>query len=71
VPDPVTCGTCRYFDNQPETFERTFPGLVSFGSGHASVRDDDGLCRLHDRYLSIRSSCRQHASVVTSPPRDL
>jgi hypothetical protein len=57
-----TCGSCRHFDNTPATFEREFPGLPSFGSGNASVRDDDGICRLHDRHLSTRSSCEHHAT---------
>jgi len=30
-------------------------------SAHAAVRADDGLCRLHDRYLSGRSRCAAHA----------
>jgi hypothetical protein len=53
----VTCAECRHFDNRPEMLERVFPGLTSFGSGNASVRDQDGLCRLHERHLSSRSSC--------------
>jgi hypothetical protein len=57
-----SCGTCRHFDNTAETFERALPGVVSFGSGSASVRDEDGICRLHDRHLSARSSCERYAA---------
>jgi hypothetical protein len=59
-----TCGSCRHFDNTPASFEREFPGLPSFGSADASVRDEDGICRLHDRHLSARSSCEQHAAAA-------
>ena len=56
----MTCGSCRYFDNSPEAFERAFPGLASFGSGNASVRDEDGICRLHDRHLAADSRCENY-----------
>jgi hypothetical protein len=49
-------------------FERAFPGLASFGSGNASVRDEDGICRLHLRHLSTRSGCEHHLAVI-SPTR--
>jgi hypothetical protein len=65
---PVTCGSCRHFDNRPEAFERALPGLASFGSANASVRDEDGLCRLHDRHLSTRSRCDHYVAVI-SPVR--
>ncbi len=54
------CGTCRHFDNAPEAFERLFPGLNSFGSGYASVRDEDGVCRLHERHVSQNSRCERY-----------
>jgi len=59
IPIPVggRCSTCVNFCNDPVYLERVMPGLTSMGSAHASVRADDGVCSLHDRYLSARSSC--------------
>jgi hypothetical protein len=53
--------TCRHFENAPHRMERALPGLATLSSGAASVRDADGICLLHERYLSARSSCAQHA----------
>jgi hypothetical protein len=56
---PVTgrCGTCANFRNDSAYLEKVMPGLTSMSSAHASVRADDGVCILHDRYLSARASC--------------
>jgi hypothetical protein len=51
------CGFCRHFQNAPSVIEAAFPGLTAMSSGSASVRAQDGLCALHDRYLSFRDSC--------------
>jgi len=54
------CATCRHFDNSTATFERAFPGMASFGSAAASVRDRDGICTLHQLHLAARSGCEDH-----------
>jgi hypothetical protein len=41
--------------------EKEYPGLTAMSSGFASVRADDGLCRLHDLYLSSWDTCSSHA----------
>jgi hypothetical protein len=41
--------------------ERVYPGLNTLSSGNASVRKDDGICTLHDRYLSANAHCDQFA----------
>jgi len=51
------CADCVHFDGAARTLEAEIPGLAVMSSGYASVRADDGLCRLHDRYLSGRSRC--------------
>jgi len=51
------CGHCAHFCNDPAFLEKAIPGLISMGSAYASVRADDGICGLHDRYLSARSTC--------------
>jgi hypothetical protein len=51
------CRTCRQFLNDPRQFEALTPGLVSFGSGNASVRADDGLCQHHARYVAASAGC--------------
>ena len=51
------CGACAHFRNEPEYLEAAFAGLASLGSAYGSVRDEDGLCLLHERYLGARCSC--------------
>lgn len=57
------CGSCRHFRNDPAYLEAELPGLASLSSGSASVRDDDGLCLSRERFVSVRSSCANHAAV--------
>ena len=54
------CASCAYFDNAPETLESAFAGLRSLGSGFAAVRDRDGLCSLHERYLPSSAQCDRY-----------
>ena len=57
------CGGCRYFDNNSATLEASFSGLAAMGSGFASVRASDGICRLKGLYLSARAGCRHFKAV--------
>jgi hypothetical protein len=52
-----SCGSCRYFCQAPHEIESQLPGIRSLGSGYASVRAADGICRRHDRYLGASSHC--------------
>ena len=52
-----TCQKCTYFKNDPVFVEEAYPGLTSFSSGFASVRDQDGFCDYNELYLSARDSC--------------
>ncbi len=51
------CASCAHFCSDPSAIERAVPGLLSFGSGYAAVRDGDGLCARHGRYLASGSVC--------------
>jgi len=51
------CFGCRHFVNDPATLEAEIPGLTALSSGYASVRADDGLCRLHATYSNGRRAC--------------
>jgi hypothetical protein len=55
-----SCGSCRYFCQAPHEIESQLPGMRSLGSGHASVRASDGICRRHDRYLAATSRCADY-----------
>lgn len=57
---PRSCATCRHFCADPKAIEAAIPGLITLGSGYASVRSDDGLCERRQRYLSAASSCSQY-----------
>ena len=51
------CGGCAHFRNAPAYLETIFPGLTSLSSAYGSVRGEDGLCLLQDRYLGADCSC--------------
>jgi hypothetical protein len=53
------CRACRHFRNDAAYLEKAFPGLTSLSSGYGSVRTDDGICLLHDRYLRATYACPQ------------
>ena len=57
-----TCADCRHFRNAPAQLEALLPGLRSLGSAYGSVRDSDGVCELHQRYLRSGSRCAAHAA---------
>jgi hypothetical protein len=50
---------CVHFCNDPAKVEAAFGGLTSLSSAYGSTSADDGLCLLHDRYLTARSWCGQ------------
>jgi hypothetical protein len=60
--DHAMCGSCGYFRNDAAYLETVFVGMTSLSSASGSVVAEDGICRLHDRYLSARASCASHAA---------
>ncbi|HUK01632.1 MAG TPA: hypothetical protein VLW26_05080 [Steroidobacteraceae bacterium] len=60
--EAVRCAACRHFEDDPHVLERDIPGLITFSSGLAAVRDGDGLCALKQRYLSRASCCGEFAA---------
>jgi hypothetical protein len=57
-----TCADCRHFRNAPVQIEALLPGLRSLGSAFGSVRDSDGICAWHQRYLRASSRCAAHVA---------
>jgi hypothetical protein len=55
--DRQRCLNCRHFRNDPRYLESVFKGMTILGSAYASVRSNDGICLLHDRYLSADACC--------------
>jgi hypothetical protein len=63
------CRHCRHFVNGAAQVEAALPGLSSLSSAYAAVRDEDGICRVHDRYVAASSRCAEfNAGVFTMPP---
>jgi hypothetical protein len=58
----AACSSCRFFMHEPLALERALPGLASLSSAYSSVRDRDGLCLQHDRYVAASSSCGRHGA---------
>jgi hypothetical protein len=54
---PPSCANCRHFVGAPREVEALLPGMRTLGSAYGAVRATDGICRLHDRYLSPSSHC--------------
>jgi hypothetical protein len=46
------CIQCRHFRNSPEFLESVFKGLTTLSSGYGSVRCEDKICLINDRYLA-------------------
>jgi hypothetical protein len=57
-----TCLTCRHFNDAPAALEAALPGLSSLSSAYAAVRLSDGICAMHDRYVSAASACARYAA---------
>jgi hypothetical protein len=51
------CRGCRHFRSDPAWLEAALPGLTILSSGHASVRDGDGLCLYHDCLTDGKRRC--------------
>jgi hypothetical protein len=62
------CMGCVHFRNCPDYLEAEIPGLKTMGSGHASVRKDDGICTLLDLYLSADAWCEQFTARAEQRP---
>ena len=57
------CRNCAHFRNSPEYLESVYRGMTTMSSGYASVRKEDGICLLHDLYLSADAQCEQHQAL--------
>jgi len=59
------CADCRHFRDEAPDIETLLPGVRTLSSAYAAIRADDGLCGLHDRYLSARSHCAGYSRSAT------
>ena len=56
-PASPSCLACKHFNHAPADLEAALPGLSSLSSAYAAVRADDGICDVHQRYVTASSSC--------------
>jgi hypothetical protein len=56
-PASPACLTCKHFNHAPAALEAALPGLSSLSSAYAAVRCDDGICAVHQRYVTASSVC--------------
>jgi hypothetical protein len=61
-PRAGSCASCRHFNDRPLDIEAALPGLSSLSSAFATVRSDDGICAVHDRYVAASSVCAAYAN---------
>jgi hypothetical protein len=64
---PASCANCRQFIDEPAELESLLPGMNTLGSAFGSVRDGDGLCARHQRYLRASCRCAQHEPATFVP----
>jgi hypothetical protein len=65
----MTCRGCAHFVNEPARIEALVPGLTILGSARASVWADDGICAVHDRFVSARDDCDRFSPRVRANDR--
>ena len=63
----AACRACIAFVGDAAALEAALPGLRSMGSADAAVRSDDGLCRLHGRFVSARARCDRFVRIAADP----
>jgi hypothetical protein len=51
------CGACVHFSDDPRALEQTFVGMTILSSAWGDTRGDQGLCKLHDRFLQPVMRC--------------
>jgi hypothetical protein len=66
TPAIASCLRCMHFLHAPAQLEAALPGLSSLSSAHAAVRCDDGICAVHDRYVSAASVCPAFAQTAVA-----
>jgi hypothetical protein len=55
--EPPSCRQCKHFQNAALQVEAALPGLSSLSSAYAAVRGSDGICAVHERYVTASSVC--------------
>ena len=58
-----TCGSCRYFADDPVELERAVPGLNILSSAFGSVRDETGLCALREAFVTPSAGCADFSEI--------
>jgi hypothetical protein len=64
----ASCASCRHFVDEPAKLESLLPGMNALGSAFGSVRDRDGLCAQHQRYLRATCRCALHEPAARTTP---
>jgi hypothetical protein len=59
--DSPACRQCKHFRNAAWQVEAALPGLSSLSSAYAAVRSSDGICAVHQRYVTASSVCAAFA----------
>lgn len=59
-----SCGECAHFADDPAALEQAIPGLNILSSAFGSVRDETGLCRRRDAFVTPVYCCQdfEHGS---------
>lgn len=57
-----SCAVCRHFTDRPAELERAIPGLNILSSAYGSVRDETGLCRRREAFVTPMASCVEFAA---------
>jgi len=51
------CRRCRYFVDDPHAVEQAFVGLTILSSAWGDTRGNQGLCIVHQQFLTPKLTC--------------
>lgn len=54
-----TCAECRFFNDDPEALERSFPGILVLSSSYGSTRGRAGICAVRDTFQDPETACSE------------
>ena len=62
------CAWCREFVDDPDVIERELPALLILSSGYGDSRGDQGVCAVHQRWVTPALSCAEFRARNEGPP---
>lgn len=55
-----SCASCRFFLDDPISFEQALPGICILSSGQGDTKGNQGICTVHQQLAVPRMSCKHY-----------